>query len=42
MSLYPTVLTFGANQTTPVYTNATTGYSVYIDDEMPPCFKYSS
>lgn len=33
MSLYPTVLTFGANQTTPVYTNATTGYSVYIDDE---------
>lgn len=33
IALYPTVLTFGANQTTPVYTDATTGYSVYIDDE---------
>lgn len=31
--LYPAVLTFGTEQITPVYTDATTGYCVYIDDE---------
>ena len=31
--LYPAILTFGTEQITPVYTDATTGYRVYIDDE---------
>ena len=31
--LYPIICTFGAEQSTPIYTNETTGYDVYINDD---------